>query len=413
MTDIDGLDYHEIAFAQDGSLTFDGGLSTLSSDVTDLFVLSHGWNNGVTEAQDLYRGMFGLLAGMLGDRLATSAAVGVIWPSLLFPEDAPGGPATPSTGKELAAHLAPAFPGKEATLDTLGTLLDEQPQDAQQLRNFHQLASSLVTTPALAPEDEGPAAVATADTAAVFGHAAAMSKTPVSDAQALGNPFAVLWNGGREVLRTLSYYEMKNRAGVVGRVGLGPLLGRLAADRSKLRVHLAGHSFGARLVSFALAGLPDSAVGPASPVKSLFLIQGAFSHFSFAKPTPSRAVKQGALSGRVNRVDGPLASTFSAADRAVGWWYPTASMLAHQNAESLDDLTYEWGGMGHDGFQQVPAGTKTPLAEQGHQYGFQAGHFYLLDANSVIRANQSPFSGAHSDIQHPEVVWAWNAAAGG
>jgi hypothetical protein len=69
--------------------------------------------------------------------------------------------------------------------------------------------------------------------------------------------------------------------------------------------------------------------------------------------------------------------------------------------------------MGHDGFQQVPAGTTVALAEQGHQYRFQAGTFYLLDANSVIRANQSPFSGAHSDIQHPEVVWAWNAAAGG
>lgn len=413
MTDIDGLDYHEIAFAQDGSLTSDGGLSTLSPAVTDLFVLSHGWNTGVTEAQDLYRGMFGLLAGVLGDRLSTAAAVGVIWPSLLFPEDAPGAPATPSTGKELAAALAPAFPGKEATLDTLGTLLDEQPQDAQQLRTFHQLASTLVTTPGLAPEDEGPAAVTTADTAAVFGHAAAMSKTPGSGAQALGNPFAVLWNGGREVLRTLSYYEMKNRAGVVGSAGLGPLIGRLAADRPGLRVHLAGHSFGARLVSFALAGLPDSAVGAASPVKSLFLIQGAFSHFSFAKPTPCQAVPQGALSDRLDRVDGPLAATFSAADRAVGWWYPAASMLAHQNAESLDDLTYEWGGMGRDGFQQVPAGTTVPLAEQGHQYGFQTGAFYLLDANSVIRANQSPFSGAHSDIQHPEVAWAWNAAAGG
>ena len=38
----------------------------------------------------------------------------------------------------------------------------------------------------------------------------------------------------------------------------------------------------------------------------------------------------------------------------MGWWYPAASMLAHQNAESLTDLAYEWGGMGHDGFQQSP-----------------------------------------------------------
>jgi hypothetical protein len=33
-----------------------------------------------------------------------------------------------------------------------------------------------------------------------------------------------LWTGAREVLRTLSYYEMKNRAGLIGQQGLGPLL---------------------------------------------------------------------------------------------------------------------------------------------------------------------------------------------
>jgi hypothetical protein len=156
----------------------------------------------------------------------------------------------------------------------------------------HQLASGLVTSPALAPEDAGPAAAVTADTSAVFGQAAAMAKTggAGSGAQGLPNPFQALWSGGKEVLRSMSYYEMKNRAGVIGQSGLGPLLGSLAPAGSALRVHLMGHSFGARLVSFALTGLPASAVGAASPVKSLSLIQGAFSHFSFARPTPCSAV---------------------------------------------------------------------------------------------------------------------------
>jgi hypothetical protein len=52
------------------------------------------------------------------------------------------------------------------------------------------------------------------------------------------------------------------------------------------------------------------------------------------------------------------------------------------------------------------------LAPQGKPYGFTTGCFYSLDANAVICANQSPFSGAHSDIQHPEVLWAVLAAAG-
>ena len=169
----------------------------------------------------------------------------------------------------------------------------------------------------------------------------------------------------------MSYYEMKNRAGVIGRNGLGPMIGKLAAADPGIRVHLMGHSFGARLVAYSLSGLPQAAAGANSPVKTLFLIQGAFSHFAFANPVPDILVSgPGALSAFAGNVNGPLLSTFSAADRAVGWWYPAASMLAHQDAESADDLTYQWGGMGHDGYQQPPAGTTVPLAATGN--GIQA-----------------------------------------
>ena len=50
-------------------------------------------------------------------------------------------------------------------------------------------------------------------------------------------------------------------------------------------------------------------------------------------------------------------------------------------------------------------GLTVKLAAQGTEYGFQPGMFYLLDANAVICADQSPVSGAHSDIQHAQVVW--------
>jgi len=52
------------------------------------------------------------------------------------------------------------------------------------------------------------------------------------------------------------------------------------------------------------------------------------------------------------------------------------------------------------------------LAAKDHPYTFTPGQFYALDANAVINANQSPFSGAHSDIRHPEVLWAIICAAG-
>jgi hypothetical protein len=67
--------------------------------------------------------------------------------------------------------------------------------------------------------------------------------------------------------------------------------------------------------------------------------------------------------------------------------------------------------MGHDGYQQNPTPTALLLAPQGKPYEFRPGGFYSLDANAVICANQSAFSGAHSDIRHPE-VWAVVSAAG-
>lgn len=420
MTDIQGLAYYEVDFNADGSLDTatgggDGGLPAAvgTGAVTDVFVLSHGWNNGVDSARDLYQAMFALLAGQLGAHLATSVGVGVIWPSLLFPDDDPAtASAVPSTGTQLADALSPAFPAQPQQLATMGQMLDQQPQDPTKLNEFHELAKGLVTTAPQGVEDSGEAALLTADTATAFGHAAAMATQAQSAAQGIGNPFAGLWSGAREVLRTLSYYEMKNRAGVVGQHGLGPLLSGLTGPGGPPRIHLMGHSFGARLVAYTLAGLRDDQTGAASPIKSLTLIQGAFSHFAFAPSLMFDASRSGALASYAGRVDGPMLATFTAADRAVGWWYPAASMLAGQDSESASDLVYRWGGMGHDGYQQTPTPDTLVLAAQGKPYDLRAGNVYALDANAVICNSLTPFSGAHSDIRHPEVLWAVVSAAG-
>src|SRR5246127_2884537 len=154
MTDINGLAYYEVDFNADGSLNKanrggDGGLpaAVAAGGITDLFVLSHGWNNGVDSARDLYVAMFGLLAAQLGTHLSSSAAVGVIWPSLLFPDDDPAtATAGPSTGAQLAQALTPALPGQQQQLWTMGQLLDQQPQAPSKLTEFHQLVNGLVTT---------------------------------------------------------------------------------------------------------------------------------------------------------------------------------------------------------------------------------------------------------------------------
>ena len=167
------------------------------------------------------------------------------------------------------------------------------------------------------PRSAGQQASITGDTAAVLGHAAAMSKTSASSAQGLPNPFTSLWNGGREVLRSMSYHEMKNRAGIIGRNGL-------LDDREALRRQRGDPCppDGAQLRRPARRLL---ALRPArgrdrreQPRQDTSPDRGAFSHFAFANPVPDFLVSgPGALWNVAGNVNGPLLATFTAADRLL------------------------------------------------------------------------------------------------
>jgi hypothetical protein len=304
------------------------------------------------------------------------------------------------------------FPGADQreVLDELARLLAERPEDRAALDRFQTLMAELAGQPdaTVATEDHGEQALVEDDPEEVFGRFAdAVPRPQEGGAAGFGDAFGRLWHGAKEALRQLTYFEMKKRAGVVGKEGLGPLLGRLRGADPDLRIHLLGHSFGARLVSFALAGLPDPAE---SPVKSLYLLQGAFSHFAFADALPIDRSRGGALKGMAGRVDGPLVASFTDHDLAVGKLYPLASMSSREDSAGLEDRLFRWGGIGHDGAQAVDAAT-VPLGPVGTGYPFQPGRFVNLDGNAIINRGRPP-SGAHSDIFHPELVWAGLAAAG-
>ncbi|MDQ2835820.1 MAG: alpha/beta hydrolase [Actinomycetota bacterium] len=418
MTEINGLSCFELAFNSLGQLDEqrqsgnDLETALAVGDIHDVLVFAHGWNTSPLSARSTRQAVFGLLAEQLGDRVASCAAVGIDWPSLLFPEDDPSTTSAAATsGAQLANALAPAFPQQQFQLDELGALLDHQPAGISELDRFHYLAKELVTSPSLALEDSGEAAALSVDTVSLFGHAAAMAKQPLSRPPVGTNHFQTLWAGGREVLRILCYYEMKNRAGVVGKDGLGPLLSWLRTPTGPPRIHLLGHSYGARLVAYALAGLSRDGRDH-SPVKSLYLIQGALSHFAFTDPLPTHhQSRRGQLAADARLVEGPMLATFSQHDRCLGWWYPNAGLLSREENQSTGELAYHWGAMGHDGFQG--SGTVTmPLGEVGHRHQFESGGQYALDSSTVIAANQSAFGGAHSDILHPEVIWPAVEAAG-
>lgn len=409
---IDGLPHRRVSFEADGRLISDDGAA--APVPRDLYVFCHGWNTSAASAADLGVAMARLIAAALpAARRSDTGFLTVGWPSLLFPEDEPaadgpvltgagaaqsaGGPPPRapddalSTGADLVLALVPAFPTQKEQLVRIGTLLDTRPQRRARLVELHELVSGLVTTPNDAAEDRGEDSALHTDTATVLDALAALAPATDGGVQGLG-PFDALWSGGRELLRVLSYYEMKNRAGVIGRVGLGPLLAGLPGDP---RVHLVGHSFGARMVSYALTA-------PGWTARSLLLVQGAFSHFAFAPELPFDRARAGGLGGASARVAGPLAATFSPSDRAVGWWYPNASRLARQDSQGVIVPGHRWGAMGHDGFQQGGVVDRRLSALRGDE-DWAAGVLHRIDAGDVINRGLSWFAGSHSDIRKAEI----------
>ena len=201
---------------------------------------------------------------------------------------------------------------------------------------------------------------------------------------------------------------MKKRAAIVGVNGLAPVVMRLAHAAPALRLHLVGHSFGARLVSYTLKGLPEEGARDSSPIKSLMLVQGAFSHFAFATALPHDPGRAGGLAAMQQRVAVPVVVTHSRFDLAVGNLYPWGSIAGRDDAAAAGDPN-RWGAMGHDGAQCSDA-AEIELAPAGQAYAFEPGQIYNLDSNRVIAEGDAP-AGAHSDIIHPELAWAALSAA--
>ncbi|WP_431969943.1 serine-threonine protein kinase [Nocardia sp. bgisy134] len=406
--------------------------------ITDLVMFSHGWNNGQDTAIRLYQRWFDLLSAHLGTEHKVGF-VGILWPSQLWrdepipdleptPRPTEGGGAAalgttasvpagaPTLEPEILADLKSVFPDGAAQLDTIAELLAGPPthetatQLFTQLRSLYSVTSegfddgeNPVDEPGMLDTDRDPEDLFTefadklADTGVQF-ESGGGAANAFSDFVSRG------LHGAKEALRQLSYWQMKNRAGVVGRTGLGPVVTKLAAGDSGVRVHLVGHSFGGRVVAYALDGLGDA---DGSPVKSVTLLQGAFSRFAFTDALPFRD-GGGALAGRLARLDGPLSVCFSSHDSALGVMYPLASLAARDDAAEAEDKLFRYRAMGsHGAFDS----DRMVLEGPGTAYPFQTHHILNLDASNVVTAGGPP-SGAHSDIFKTELAWVVAAAGG-
>ncbi|MFF7186868.1 serine-threonine protein kinase [Streptomyces sp. NPDC008222] len=431
-----GVDpYWELTFDADGDVDAperDRLLADVSGHgVRDLLVFAHGWNNERSGATRLYGRFFAPVPSLAPK--ARLGYAGVIWPSMMFADEpVPDFPASAVAGAPPAARpgldegsrqaLLTVFPDRAPVVDGLAGLLDRRPDDDASLAEFGRLLRLLV-----AVEPQGPQAACPADTVpegapgsgpemlwgdirqACQDFAGALERTEAAapGAEAFSFTPKGLWDGAREVLRQATYYAMKRRAGTVGERGLGPVIGRLAQSAPGVRVHLVGHSFGGRLVSFALRGLPDGV----RTVKSVTLLQGAFSHYAFAARLPDDPASGGALHDCRDRVDGPLVCCWSRFDTALGTLYPLASRMAGDDRSLAGAVTEDfdigrllgprWGAMGHDGMQAVDGTRALALADALR--GLPATGCVNVDASAVV-CHGGPPSGAHSDIVHRELA---------
>jgi predicted alpha/beta hydrolase len=187
---------------------------------------------------------------------------------------------------------------------------------------------------------------------------------------------------------------MKNRAGTVGGNGVAALLERIHQRRPDMGIHLAGHSFGGRLVSAAAAARQTT------PVRfgSMTLMQAAFSHYGFSRNWKDG--KDGAFRAVLadHRVTGPVLVTHTGNDKAVGIAYALASRVAGQVAAQLGDRDDIYGGIGRNGALRTPEALDARLLDVGGGYELEPGRLHNLLADRFV--------GSHSDILGSQVSYA-------
>lgn len=428
MNRIAGIPYFEARFDQDGTLINSVSIQT---NPTHLFVIAHGWNNDAREARELYAELFTNLSAQLHQfDLAKEkcAVLGIIWPSKRF-HDWIAVDAAPSihspraslagSGRAESALNAELesfkrfFPGEDDLFDQLKRSVPTLDSRASARRSFVQQLRTLLR-PESADSEENGAKFFIQDGDTVMkklridpddletdiirsGGATAFETGFSSTGGAAGgsNTSSGFFSAALNVLNLTTYYEMKRRAGQVGTRGVALLLDRISSAVE--RIHLIGHSFGARLVTAAAAN------SAAHGIASLSLLQAAFSHFGFSK------ARGGFFRSLVaqKRVRGPILITHSKNDMAVGLAYPLASRLSGDKTMALGDENSEYGGLGRNGAQRMEP-HEVDLAERelrplGEQYQFDATRLFNLRADRLILN--------HGDVRSREVAQAILCAA--
>ncbi len=409
----------------DGSLTSETiseHLKDTSIALSDVFVMSHGWMADVPGAIAQYDAWVPLLAAANPDPKRVPLYIGLHWPSL------PWGDETMSTG---AGVLGGAAPPIESEVDDYALRIGDTPAARDAIRMIFTEAEVNPNSVSLTPELraayrqlfkesglglEGPSGAPGADQNAFDPDAIVWQASKQVNGGASGGVPGLLGFGNvvknivLAPLRTLSFWKMKDRARQIGEGAAHDLLRSWMLDAPKVRFHLMGHSFGCIVVSASLAGAAKGK--PLSrPASTLYLVQGALSLWSYADDIPYVSGTGGYFRRILDeqRVSGPVVTTRSRFDSAVGFFYPLGACAVGEIILAAEDYP-PYGGIGAFGIRGIGGAEDRPMLPASSSYSFQPGQVYNLEASEFIKKGEGP-SGAHCDIVHPEVAHAfWQAA---
>lgn len=351
-----------------------------ASSAHDAFVFSHGWNNDYDIAVGAYKQF---IAGYVREApcASTPALLGVIWPATTFVFPWESGPviaaAPPPTPQEALVDLV----DDDATRDQLAPLLGDGTHEVDLAASAEAAKLVASVEEYFGDEADGSTPVG-AQVEDLWRALGAQAARPSGDDERWGTAgagkqagpaAAALTLDPRVLIRMMSVWKMKARAGVIGARGVGPILRRLLSGQDGPRVHLTGHSFGARVV---LSAISYGADAPERAARSILLLQPAVNRWCFA-PDLSAGMPQasgpGGYAPALSRVELPVLTTYSDRDIPLHEVFHRVMGVAHFGEPAIAGGTNTFGALGGYGPNeglgplavQVKPGATYPLAGGG------------------------------------------------
>jgi hypothetical protein len=422
-----------VRFDEDGVCTSPATKTALlqqlaAGDYTDILFYSHGWNTDFDAAVEQYSAFLTAFEKVIGDYPLQGfkpVFVGITWPSVWWPS---------TQGPQMAGAGATAEPIEQQVLREIGARLSasdreklyaaaaETVLDTARALEMAALVAPAMNAPVPAAGDAGEAGALKPEDILVLAESLRRAETPApvddgDDLDEVGThgsaamPATLAAAGGSfdplSIIKLASLFQMKDRAARVGARGVATLLRELLGVAGR-RLHVFGHSFGAKVMLSALAAPAALSRKP----ESLLLLQPAISHLAFADNSAGIG-HEGGYRTVLGRVGHPMLTTYSKMDFPLHEVFHWAlrrpadvgeALIAAAGATSAGNPPNKYAALGGYGPRSSgESGGVDPIPAPGTDYPDFTGVVLLgLDGSNGLITS-------HGDVANPRTAWALRA----